>query len=138
MNRTSLMLRLAGGLALFTCLGHTVGTFMAIPAEQVEVAKTVAVMKATLVPMPIGKPQNYADLFRGNNIAVSIYLLASAVSFFLLSGRAGLEGVGRKFLVLNSLSLLALSVVSALYFFPLPAACTGLAALLGLRVARSY
>ena len=110
---------------------------MPIPAVQVEVAKAAAVMKATSVPMPIGKAQTYADIFLGNNIGMSVFLFVLGIGFLLFSGKGGFEGVGRKVLILNSLGALAIAVLSALFFFPLPAACTGIAALFGLMAARS-
>lgn len=131
MNRTALLLRLAGALTLFTCLGHTAGTFMPIPAEQAEVAKTAAIMKATAVPMPIGRAQNYGNLFLGTNLAVSLYLLIAGMAFFLFAGQDGLEGAARRQLTLTSVGLAGMAMISAIYFFPLPAACTGLAAILG-------
>lgn len=136
MNKSSLLLRIAGGLALFVCLGHTAGTFMPIPSSQVEVAKTASVMKTTLVPMPIGKAQSYADIFLGNNISVSLFLLVTGLGFFLLSGKDGIAGAGRRLIVLLSLGMVGLSAISALYFFPLPAACAGVAGILGLISAR--
>jgi hypothetical protein len=136
MKKSALLLRIAGGLALFVCLGHTAGTFMPIPPEQTGVANAVTVMKATLVPMPVGKAQSYADIFLGNNISVSLYLLVTALGFFFLSGKEGLAGAGRKLSVLLSLGMLGLCVISALFFFPLPAVCTGLAGILGIVAAR--
>lgn len=137
MSKSSLLLRIAGGLALFVCLGHTAGTFMPIPPAQVEVAKTAALMKITLVPMPLGKAQSYADIFLGNNISVSLFLLVTALGLFILSGQGGLAGQGRRLLVVLSLGMAGLSAVSALYFFPLPAVCSGVAAILGFIAARS-
>lgn len=134
--KTGLLLRVAAGLTLFTCLGHTAGTFMPIPAEQVAVAQTHATMKATPVPMPIGKPQSYADIFFGNNIAVSLFLLISGLGFLVFAGKGGLEGAGRRLLLLNSLGMAGVAIISSVYFFPLPAACTGLAAVLGFVAAR--
>jgi len=137
MNRTALLLRIAGVLTLFTCLGHTAGTFMPIPAEQAEVAKTAAIMKATAVPMPIGRAQNYGNLFLGTNLAVSLYLLIASIGFFLFAAKGGLEGAGRRQLVLTSVGLGGIAMISAIYFFPLPAACTGLAAILGFIAAKN-
>ncbi len=136
MNRTTLLLRIAGVLTLFTFLGHTAGTFMPIPAEQVEVAKTAAVMKATAVPMPIGRAQNYGNLFLGTNLAVSLYLLIAGIGFFLFAGKGGLEGAARRQLTLTSVGMAGMAIISALFFFPLPAACTGVAAVLGFIAAR--
>lgn len=137
MNRTSLLLRIAGVLTLFTCLGHTVGTFMPIPAEQAEVAKTAAIMKTTVVPMPVGRAQNYGSLFLGTNLTVSLYLLLAGIGFFMFAAQGGLNGAGRSQLVLLSVGMAGLAVISALYFFPLPAACTGLAAILGFIAVKS-
>ncbi|MBX3723817.1 MAG: hypothetical protein KF713_18370 [Turneriella sp.] len=136
MKQPKFLLRTAGVLTLLTCLGHTAGTFMPIPAKEVEVVKAAAVMKATLVPMPVGKAQTYADIFLGNNIGMSVFLFVLGLGFFFFSGKDGLAGVGRRLLTLNSLGALAISVLSALFFFPVPAAFTGLAALLGLTAAR--
>ena len=136
MKSPKLLLRIAGSLALMTCLGHTAGTLMPIPPTQIEMVKTVAMMKATLVPMPVGKAQTYADIFLGNNIGMSLFLFVLGAGFFILSGNPSLDGNGRKFLVLISLGALGVSVLSALFFFPLPAAFTGIAALLGLGAAK--
>ncbi len=136
MRRANLLLRIAGALTLFTFLGHTAGTFMPVPPEQAEVARTTAVMKATLVPMPIGRAQSFSDLFRGNNLAVSLYLLVAGLSFFFFSGKDGLAGGGRRHLLLHSAGMAALALISAVYFFPLPAVCTGIAALLGFIAAK--
>lgn len=137
MKRSRLLLRIAGALTLITCLAHTAGTFMPIPAEQAEVAKTAAVMKATAVPMPIGRAQNYGNLFLGTNLAVSLYLLISGVAFFLFAGKGGLEGAARRQLLLTSVGLAGMAMISAIYFFPLPAACTGLAAIFGFMAVKS-
>lgn len=110
---------------------------MPIPAEQAEVAKTAAVMKATAVPMPIGRAQNYGNLFLGTNLAVSLYLLISGVAFFLFAGKGGLEGAARRQLLLTSVGLAGMAMISAIYFFPLPAACTGLAAIFGFMAVKS-
>lgn len=64
-------------------------------------------------------------------------MFISGLMFFFLSGVGALQGIGKRLLVLTSLGMLGLSVISALFFFPLPAACTGLTALLGLRAAKS-
>jgi hypothetical protein len=137
MRNSKLLLRIGAALLFITCAGHTVGTFMEIPAEQTEVARAAQVMEQTLVPMPIGRAQSYADIFFGNNVTVSVYLLITAVSFVLFSLPGGLDGAGRRLLATASAGVAALSVISLLYFFPVPAVCTGLAALAGFIVART-
>ncbi len=49
-----LLLRIAAALSLITAVGHTIGTFMPVPPEQAQMHATIATMKATLVPMPVG------------------------------------------------------------------------------------
>lgn len=77
-----------------------------------------------------------ADIFFGNNIAVSLFLLISGLGFLVFAGKGGLEGAGRRLLLLNSLGMAGVAIISSVYFFPLPAACTGLAAVLGFVAAR--
>ena len=62
--KRSLLLRVAATLSLITAAGHTVGTFMPVPPEQTQMHATIATMKATMVPMPVGSPKSYADLGR--------------------------------------------------------------------------
>ena len=128
MSRT-LLLRIAAILSLITCLGHTIGTFMPIPAEQTQMHATVATMKATLVPMPVGAARNYLELFDGNNICTSLFLLLCAGLLFSVA-RAASEQVASRVITLTALALAAISVISFRYFFPVPAVFTGLAALL--------
>jgi len=135
MKQNILLLRIAGGLALFTFLGHTAGTFMPVPPEQVEVAKAEAMMKATMVPMPFGNTPSYAKIFLGTNLIVSLYLVIAGFLCFFLANAGGMAGAGRKILVLNSIGLIAAAGISAVCFFPLPAICTGLAGILGIWVA---
>lgn len=118
-------------MLFITFLGHTMGTFMEIPAEQTAVANAANVMAQTLVPMPVGSAQSYAAIFLGTNLAVSLYLLISAISFLIFALPGGLDGQGRRLLALASAGVAALSVISLLYFFPVPAICTALAAVAG-------
>lgn len=136
MKRTALLLRIAGALTLFTFLGHTAGTFMPVPAEQAEVTKTTAIMKATAVPMPIGRAQNFGNLFLGTNLCVSLYLLIAGIAFFLFATQRGAEGAARGHLVLMSMGMAGVATISAVFFFPLPAVCTGIAAILGFIASR--
>jgi hypothetical protein len=137
MRNGPLFLRIGGALLLFTFLGHTMGTFMEIPPEQTAVANAANVMTQTLVPMPVGPARSYADIFLGTNLAVSLYLLIAAISFLMFAQPGGLEGAGRKLLALTSVGVAAFGVISLLYFFPIPAACGGLAAVAGFIAART-
>ena len=133
MNK-KLLLRIGAGLVLFTCIGHTFGTFMPIPKEEVEVMNTTNIMKETLVSMPIGKGKSYFDIFLGNNICVIVYLFVTGLSFISFSSSDNTDTSNRRMLLLHSLGLIAVAIVSGLYFFPLPAFCTGAAGVLGLVV----
>lgn len=131
MLKPSLFLRIAALLALFTCAGHTFGTFAPIPPEQTAVANAVAVMKATLVPMPIGKAQTFSDIFLGNNITVSVFLLVCGL-ILLTTAKTPFAGNNRTVIKIVALGLAAIAVISGRYFFPAPAIFTGVAAILSL------
>ena len=109
MNK-KILLRIAAGLVLFTCVGHTIGTFMP----------------------PVGKSQSFFDILFGANIGLSVYLFVSGISLILISSEEKFHSTSKRLLFLESLGLLALAVISVLYFFPVPAICTGIAGVLGL------
>ncbi|MBX7059587.1 MAG: hypothetical protein K1X75_16100 [Leptospirales bacterium] len=127
--KASLLMRIAGGLSLFTCLGHTAGTFMPIPAEQPAVAAAFQLMQETLVPMPFGRPQSYADIFLGVNLCLMVQLLTYGLMLFVLSSRLTQDRTARLIAMFIALALTATAAISARYFFPLPAFCTALAAI---------
>ena len=52
-----LLLRIAATLSFLTAAGHTIGTFMPVPPEQNQMHATIAIMKATMIPMPVGSSQ---------------------------------------------------------------------------------
>lgn len=131
MKHKASLLKISFALAILTCLGHTAGTLMDIPKEQIEVSNTYSIMKQTMVPMPIGKSQNFADIFFGNNIIVSCFLLISGLIYFILSNAQKLDGDLRKILIINNLGMATISIISFLYFFPIPAVFTGLGSILG-------
>lgn len=131
MSRT-LLLRIAAFLVLFTCAGHTMGTFMPVPPEQTRMLETIEIMKGTMIPMPLGSPKSYWEVFHGNNVGMSLFLLVTGIAFILLSRAANNAPIE----VLLSLGMLGLCVISALYFFPVPAICTGVAGLLGIAAAK--
>lgn len=129
-NRSAL-LRLAAVLSLFTCVGHTIGTFMPVPAEQAQMHATIATMKATLVPMPVGTARSYMEILDGNNICTSLCLALCAALLFCVA-RAGKERVVDRVIALAASALAGISIISFRYFFPVPALFTGLAAVLAL------
>lgn len=108
---------------------------MPVPAEQVQMHATIATMKATLVPMPVGSARSYMEILDGNNICTSVFLLLCAALLFTLS-RAESERVTNRVIALTALGLAAISALSFRYFFPVPGVFTALAAVLAF-VARS-
>lgn len=129
--RRSLLLRISATLSLITAVGHTIGTFMPIPPEQTEMRATVETMKATLVPMPIGPAQSYMDILDGNNICTSILLLACAALLFGVA-KARKEQFVDRVLLVTALALAGVSLISFVYFFPVPGVFTATGAILAL------
>jgi hypothetical protein len=126
-----LLLRIAAALSLITCVGHTVGTFMPVPAEQAQMHATIATMKATMVPMPVGAARSYMEILDGNNICTSLFL-ALCAALLLVVARAGKEREVDRVIAFVAVALAGVSIVSLRYFFPVPALFTGLAAVLAL------
>ena len=129
MNRP-LLARIAATLALITCLGHTIGTFMQVPPEQAAMHKAIAVMKSTLVPMPVGSPRSYMQILDGNNLCTSLLLLLCGTQLLAVAGLPASPATNR-IIAITATALAGIAVISALYFFPIPAALTGLASILG-------
>jgi hypothetical protein len=127
----SALLRIAAVFSLITCVGHTIGTFMPVPPEQAQMQATIATMKATLVPMPVGSARSYMEILDGNNLCTSLLLLFCAAVLFAVS-RAARERVVNRVITLTALALAGVSALSFRYFFPVPGVFTGLAALLAL------
>ncbi len=127
--KRSLLLRIAAVLSLLTCLGHTVGTFLPVPAEQTQMLATLEAMRATMVPMPVGAARSYVAILDGNNFCTSLLLGLCATLLFVVSS-APRERVVDRIVTVTALALLGISSLSFRYFFPPPAIFTGLAALL--------
>jgi len=127
----SLLLRIAAALSLITAIGHTIGTFMPVPPDQMQMHSAIGVMKATLVPMPVGPSRSYMDLLDGNNLCTSVLLLLCAALLFGVA-KAGKEKTADGVIVATALALAAVSLLSFVYFFPVPGAFTGIAAALAL------
>jgi hypothetical protein len=133
--RRPLLLRIAAVLSLVTCVGHTIGTFMPVPTEQTQMHATIATMKATLVPMPVGSARSYMEILDGNNICTSLFLALCAALLFALA-RAEKDGTADRVIALVAFALAGIAIISFRYFFPVPGVFTGLAAVLAW-VARS-
>lgn len=128
MNRP-LLLRVAGTFSLITAVGHTVGTFMPVPPEQTQMHATIATMKATMIPMPVGSARSYMQVLDGNNLCTSLFLLLCTALLFSLAKEQRDKATDRV-LLLTALALAGISLISFVYFFPVPGVFTGLAAIL--------
>jgi hypothetical protein len=104
---------------------------MPVPAEQAQMHATIATMKATWVPMPVGSARSYMEILDGNNICTSLFLLLCGAVLFAVS-RAPREQVVNRVITLTAFALAGISAISFRYFFPVPGVFTGLAALLAL------
>lgn len=129
--RRALLLRIAAFLSLLTAVGHTIGTFMPIPTEQVQVQAAVEVMKSTLVPMPVGAPKSYMQILDGNNLRTTLLLLLCG-ALLLGVARAERSPAVDRVVLSTSIALGGVAVLSFVYFFPIPGVFTATAAALGL------
>lgn len=130
MTRPSL-LRIAAAFSWLTAAGHTIGTFMPVPPEQAQMHATIATMKATLVPMPVGAARSYMQILDGNNLCTSLFLLLCG-ALLLAVARAAKTQVVDRVVLLTAAALAGISLLSFCYFFPVPGVLTALAAVLAL------
>ncbi len=99
-----LLLRIAAVLAFITCLGHTIGTFMEVPAEQTAMHETIAQMKRTMVPMPVGPARSYMQILDGNNLCTSL-LLGLCGALLLIVSKGPASSATRRITLLTALAL---------------------------------
>lgn len=102
---------------------------MAVPPEQLAMRTTIAAMQATMVPMPIGESRSYMQILDGNNLCTSLFLLLCGILLFAIA-RSPSSLITNRILIIVAIGLTGFASISAVYFFPLPAIFTGLAAAL--------
>ena len=88
---------------------------------------TVAIMSATLVPMPVGSARSFMQILDGNNFCTSLLLALCAALLFAVAG-APKERTADRVVAITALALAGASIISARYFFPVPALFTAVAA----------
>ena len=96
---------------------------------------TIATMKATMVPMPIGAARSYMQILDGNNLCTSLLLLVCAALLFSIARLPSAPATNRVILI-AALALAGFAIISVMYFFPIPTAFTGIASVLAI-IARS-
>jgi hypothetical protein len=128
-------LRIASVLTLVHSVLHTVGgVFGSAPPGPASVA--LAAMKANQFQF-MGATRTFWEFHRGMGLAITIFLTAEGVVFWLLGSlvKRGTPGL-RPVLAVFMLGYLAFAVVSLIYFFVLPIVFEALIALcLGLALA---
>ncbi len=124
-----ILIRIAATLCFLTGIAHTIGTFMDIPEEQMQMLETVDAMKKTMVPMPVGSDRSYMQILDGNNFCTSLLLFLSGTLLFS-TANALIEGAPGRTVLIVGIGLAIFAIISAMYFFPLPAILTGAAACL--------
>ncbi|XGC80661.1 hypothetical protein ACES2L_15140 [Bdellovibrio bacteriovorus] len=127
------LLYIAAFFTLFTFVGHSFGTLLPQEPATEAIRNVQAAMNSTALAMPFGAPKTFAQMYYGGNVFISLYLLVSGLLLILLS-KAG--NYNKNILVLNSAGLLGCAVISFFFFFPLPAICTAISAILGIAAAR--
>jgi len=114
-------LRIASVLTLVHAVMHTIGGVFGKPSPgAAEVA--AATMKANQFPF-LGAMRTFWDFHMGLGLAVSIFLTAEAVVFWLLGSVAATGAMRlRPILAVFAVAYLALAVNSVMYFFAVPVA----------------
>jgi hypothetical protein len=130
-----LLLRIAAALVFLTCVGHTIGTLMEVPPEQTAMHATIATMKATMIPMPVGAARSYMQILDGNNLCTSLLLFLCGAQLLAIAKVPSSPTTNRVILI-TALGLGGFALISAMYFFPVPTVFTSLAAVLSF-IARS-
>lgn len=92
--------------------------------------ETVSIMRKTMVPMPVGSPRSYMQILDGNNLCTSLLLLLGGLLLLVLATAPANAATDRMIWIV-ALALSGVSVISAIYFFPVPVVLTATAAALG-------
>jgi hypothetical protein len=122
-----LLIYIAAALTLITCIGHIIGTFMTVPADQIEVHAAISVMTATMVPMPVGASRSYMQILDGNNICTSLLLFVLFIQLVTIA-RLPSSRSNNRVILISAFGLSGFAAISAAYFFPIPAITTSIAA----------
>jgi len=113
-----LFLRIASVLTLIHAILHTIGGVFGAPSPGV--ATTVAAMMRSRFPV-MGVMRSYSDFYLGLGLAVSIFLTAEAIAFWILASLAKSDAARlRPLLAIFALGYLAMAVNSYAFFFVVP------------------
>jgi hypothetical protein len=116
MNKPGIFLRIAAGFTLIHAVLHTIGGVFGTPGPGAE-ALAVAAMKTNQF-LWMGHVRSYWDFHLGMGLAVSIFLTAEAIVFWLFASLTKMDAVRlRPIVAIFLVAYLALAVNSYTYFF---------------------
>jgi len=121
--RPKLLLRIAALLLLLHLIGHTVGSLTWDEAPNARMTGVILGMKAEHFDFQ-GRSVTLGEFFNGYGFSMAFVLLFLTLYLWLQSSRPV-----RNLLVLSALLLLALGICEWVWFFPLPAALSLMAAI---------
>ena len=128
--KAKLLLRIAAGLMLFHALGHSMGMTQWDKPTDAEHVLVINSMKDHRFPF-MGAVHSYADSFSGFGYAGTIAMLLITCLLWLTASFSNAQPqISTKILLLLFVSLVALCIMEFIYFFPLAAITTLLAAIL--------
>lgn len=118
--KSSTLLRVAAGLALFQALGHTIGAVLSSPAPGSEEATLRGAMTAFRFTVA-GVERSYLDAYLGSGWTITVLLVAAAVLLWQLA-RLSVEAprLARPMIVVLAAAFGAMAAVGAVYFVPPP------------------
>jgi DMSO/TMAO reductase YedYZ heme-binding membrane subunit len=118
-NKSVLFLRIASVLTLIHAVLHTVGgVFGNVPPGPASVA---ALAMKTNEFVALGETRSFWEFYRGMGLAVSIFLTAESVVFWLLASLARRDAVRlRPVLAVFAIAYVVFAVDSYFYFFLAP------------------
>lgn len=126
--KAPLLLRIAAVLSFIHCLLHTIGGLLgkAQSAEEESVRQTMQSHHFNL----LGSMRSYWDFFFGYGLFVTITLLVAAILFWKLASFVKSDAAQSRWIAgLFCLNFMAMTVVSARYFFIAPAITEALIAI---------
>ncbi|AYL96484.1 LIC_13387 family protein [Mucilaginibacter celer] len=120
--KPKVLLRIAAIFILLHTIGHTMGALTWTEPPTPKVGTVIIGMQTEHFDF-MGRSVTLAAFFNGYGISMILVLLFAALQLWLLSNI-----FSKPMMVLMSIFLAGLAIVEFIYFFPLPAILTGVAA----------
>lgn len=126
--KPKLLLRIAAGVMLLHTIGHTFGALTWKNAPNKAVADVIQGMESNRFEF-LGRQVTVAEFYEGYGIALIFVLLLISITLWLAGGNTG-DRLTRRLLPWLSAFLVCFSVTEWIWFFPMPAIMSMVAALL--------